>query len=96
MSTVWRPNARMSNVSKDCGKKNSSVLIAKHFKETLNGFFWKSESDNFLREEYSIDVLGLQKIRSTMFNAMEKEVTVVNHGNKQDLYLSLFYLISLA
>ena len=67
MSTVWRPNARMSNVSKDCGKKNSSVLIAKHFKETLNGFFWKSESDNFLREEYSINVLGLQKIRSTMF-----------------------------
>lgn len=58
----------MSNVSKDCGKKNSSVLIAKHFKETLNGFFWKSESDNFLREEYSIDVLGLQKIRSTMFS----------------------------
>lgn len=78
----------MSNVSKDCGKKNSSVLIAKDFKETLNGFFWKSESDNFLREEYSIDVLGLQKGR--------KEVTVVNHGNKQDLYLSLFSLISLA
>lgn len=86
----------MSNVSKDCGKKNSSVLIAKDFKETLNGFFWKSESDNFLREEYSIDVLGLQKIRSTMFTKTENEVTVVNHGNKQDLYLSLFSLISLA
>lgn len=58
MLIVWRLNVRMFNVLKDCGKKNFFVLIVKYFKEIFIGFFWKSEFDNFLWEEYSIDVFG--------------------------------------